>query len=275
MPDRTQPRLQPLPLGSADFPYAEAYEDNGAPPVFLLHGFLMGRMIWRDNLAGMIDFARPVIFELMVHGRSPVPEHDEAYTIPHYLSCMDRAREFLGYSKVFLCAHSLGSSFALNYALSYPKNVHGVVFTNSTAALRDLTKRPDHFPPDEDSDRLSRIDRDSLRETDAHPTKLRFVSEDLRETLIDEAENLDLVGIRRFVRNAALKANVRDRIGQLNVPALLINGVRESGFQPIRDWAAEHIPNLEITDLDGGHSVNAQVPEDFNARLRAFVEANL
>ena len=42
----------------------------------------------------------------------------------------------------------------------------------------------------------------------------------------------------------------------------------------MRDEAARRLPGLEIVDLDGGHSVNMEAADGFNAAVRDFV-ANL
>jgi pimeloyl-ACP methyl ester carboxylesterase len=252
----------------------DPYADNGAPPIFLLHGFLMTSAIWQDNISGILEFGRPFCFELMAHGRSPAPSSDAAYSIPAYVSCIDRVRVLFGYEKVFLCAHSLGGAFALSYALAYPERTSGVVFTNSKAALRDTTPSPGGSAPDKGFELTEALSREQLEQSNAHPLKLRHVSKSLRETLIAEAKTIDLAGIARCFETAVLRASVRDRIAELNVPALLINGKLEADFQPLRDWAGSNIPNLEIADVDAGHSVNAQAPSEFNSLLRKFVEAN-
>ncbi len=52
---------------------------------------------------------------------------------------------------------------------------------------------------------------------------------------------------------------------------MLINGVKERKFQPTRDWLAQTHPAIRIVDLEGGHSVNVESPDGFNAAVRAFL----
>lgn len=42
-----------------------------------------------------------------------------------------------------------------------------------------------------------------------------------------------------------------------------MNGRYEKAFQADRDWAEEMIPDVVIADLEGGHSVNVEVPDGF------------
>ena len=62
-----------------------------------------------------------------------------------------------------------------------------------------------------------------------------------------------------------------DDLGRISVPTLLVNGTRETAFQPLRDLAARKIPGVEVVDLDGGHAVNLDRAPDFNAAVTAFV----
>ena len=55
------------------------------------------------------------------------------------------------------------------------------------------------------------------------------------------------------------------------MPALLVNGIWEKKFQPMRDEAVRLLAGLKIVDLDGGHSVNMEAAEGFNAAVRDFV----
>ena len=62
-----------------------------------------------------------------------------------------------------------------------------------------------------------------------------------------------------------------DDLGRISVPTLLVNGVRETAFQPLRDLAAREVPGIALVDLDGGHSVNLDQAEAFNAAVAAFI----
>jgi pimeloyl-ACP methyl ester carboxylesterase len=55
------------------------------------------------------------------------------------------------------------------------------------------------------------------------------------------------------------------------VPTLLVNGKRERRFQPVRDWLEQTHRNIQIVDLDGGHSVNVECPDAFNRVATAFL----
>jgi pimeloyl-ACP methyl ester carboxylesterase len=65
--------------------------------------------------------------------------------------------------------------------------------------------------------------------------------------------------------------SVRDRLSEIVTPTLLVNGRRERGFQAVRDLAAGAIDGIEVVDLDGGHPVNLDCAEGFNAAVTDFL----
>ena len=66
--------------------------------------------------------------------------------------------------------------------------------------------------------------------------------------------------------------SVIDRLHQLVMPMLLINGRFERKFQPIVDDVRQLAPDIEIVHLDGGHSVNIAQPAAFDATVLDFVD---
>ena len=60
-------------------------------------------------------------------------------------------------------------------------------------------------------------------------------------------------------------------LGELTVPLLLANGVFEKAFQPEVARLRARYPLLEITDLEGGHSVNIEAAPEFNAKVLEFL----
>ncbi|MCP4226798.1 MAG: hypothetical protein GY773_25945 [Actinomycetia bacterium] len=57
------------------------------------------------------------------------------------------------------------------------------------------------------------------------------------------------------------------------MPALLINGRFEKAFQPCVDQARAAIDDLQVVNLDGGHSVNIDQPEAFDQAIIEFIHS--
>ena len=74
------------------------------------------------------------------------------------------------------------------------------------------------------------------------------------------------------LRTTSPELSVAADLGRISVPTLLVNGTRETAFQPLRDLAAQAIPGLAVVDLEGGHSVNLDQAEAFNAAVASFIQ---
>ncbi len=77
------------------------------------------------------------------------------------------------------------------------------------------------------------------------------------------------------MRHTAPDLPVVDDLPSFTVPTLLVNGLREAAFQPLRRMAGERLPDCRVVDLDGGHSVNIDAAEGFNIAVCDFIRARL
>ena len=74
-------------------PYWEVHDKGRGPWILMVHGFLSSRAQWRANLDALTQFTRPVLVELLGHGRSPSPEAREAYEIASYMRAFEAIRK--------------------------------------------------------------------------------------------------------------------------------------------------------------------------------------
>ena len=252
-------------------PYFEVHDEGHGPYLMFLHGFLSSRAQWRPNLAGLTQFCRPVVIELLGHGRSPAPSDPQAYTVDSYLAAFEDIRRQVGAESWVVCGQSFGAGLAVHYALRHPERVPGLVFTNSLSAMSPKGN------PDREAQQRQRIEairtggREGLESIRIHPRHAKRLPEDAKRALVADAALISLEGVIHSWQTTSPQLSIVDVLGQLPMPALLVNGHWEKRFQPMRDAAARLLPGLEIVDLDGGHSVNMEAPDGFNAAVRDFL----
>ena len=239
--------------------------------LLLVHGICSSRAQWRPNLAGLAEFSRPVVVELLGHGRSQSPAEDAAYSVEAYLARFEAIREDLGAERWAICGQSFGAGLTLNYALACPERILGQVFTNSNSAL---AKRN---PAITDEMRLARLagfedrGRTALEAMPFYPKRSGRLAPEVEAELTADAELISLTGVAQGLRHTAPGLSVIERFAETRVPTLLVNGRREKSFQPVRDEAARLLPALQVVDLDGGHPINLDQPAAFNAAVRGFL----
>jgi pimeloyl-ACP methyl ester carboxylesterase len=241
------------------------------PFLLLVHGFLSSRAMWLDNLAGLSAFCRPVTAELWGHGRSPAPDAARLYTVEGYVDQFERIRADLGAARWLVCGQSFGAGLAMGYALANPGAVAGLVVTNSMSGFAEPAARPAA-----QREAAARAVEDGgaagLAENRLHPRHAKRLGPAVSQALLADAERLSPRGIAQAIRHTVPGLAVGPALAGLSVPALLVNGVWEKAFQPLRAALPQRCPAFDIVDLPGGHAINAEAPKGFAEAVGAFIE---
>ena len=245
---------------------------GAGPPLLLVHGICSSRAQWRLNLAALAEVCAPVVVELLGHGRSEAPTDPDAYRVEAYVARFEQVRRDLGAERWAVCGQSFGAGLTLSYALAYPERVACQVVTNSASALGP--PRPS-VPNAALASRIEAFEargRPALEAMVFFPKRTGRLPPDVEDELVRDAELISLPGMARSMMVTVPGLSVAPRFGEIVTPTLLVNGVREKSFQPLRDQAATAIQGLAVVDLEGGHPVNLDRPAEFNAAVRSFLE---
>jgi pimeloyl-ACP methyl ester carboxylesterase len=251
--------------------HVEIHGDGRAPHVLLVHGICSSRAQWRPNLEALAEHATPVVVELLGHGRSDAPDDPGAYSVAAYVERFETIRAGLGIERWAVCGQSFGAGLTMNYALRHPERVSAQVFTNSNSALRDAQPA---LAPDQSASRVAAIEargRGAIEAMPFYPKPSGRLAPAVEGELVADAALISLAGMARGMLYTSPGLSVRERLGEIATPTLLVNGRREKGFQAVRDLAARQIAGLEVVDLEGGHPVNLDCAEDFNAAVADFL----
>jgi pimeloyl-ACP methyl ester carboxylesterase len=252
-------------------PHVEVSGRDDGPLLLLVHGFLSSRAQWRPNLDALERVARVASVELLGHGRSPSPETGGPYTVEGYVAAFDAIRVRLGAARMFVCGQSFGAGLTIGYALRHPDRVLGQVFTNSVSALSPAESLGTDAEREARATALETGGRAAIDALPYHPRNATRAPEDVRAELMRDAALISPRGIAQAMRHTLPRLGVADRLGELQVPSLLVNGLWEKSFQPLRALAAERLPSLEVVDLEGGHSINIENAQGFNAAVEDFI----
>jgi pimeloyl-ACP methyl ester carboxylesterase len=256
-------------ISSSDLSVA-IHPGNG-PFLLLVHGFLSSRAQWIPNLEALSKIARPVVVELLGHGRSPAPEFAEPYRPKGYVKAFEHIREGLGVSEWLVCGQSLGAALTLRYALDHPERFIAHVITNSMSAFREIdnweaaVKGANFF-----AQKLLELGPEGLTKIPVHPINARSLPKEVKEPLLEDCLALNVLGVANTIRYTSAELSLFEECEKNKVPTLLVCGQREKRFKPLRDYAEARMPLLEIIDLDGGHAVNIDAAEAFNQAVTAF-----
>ena len=227
------------------------------PHFVLAHGFTQTSRSW-DEIEPMLRAAVPgattAAVDLPGHGTAGAVRGDLWACADHLVAHGGRG-VYVGYS--------LGGRVALHAALAHPAAVERLVLIGATAGIADPSAREERRRADE---RLAaRLERIGVA---------AFVDEWLHQPLF---AGLDEVSARREdrLRNSAagLASSLRgagtgtqepvwDRLGEIDVPALVLAGQYDQKFRALGEQLAARLPRATYRVVPGaGHSAHLEQPE--------------
>lgn len=161
-----------------------------------------------------------------------------------------------------LAGHSLGGAVALQYALGSPAGLRGLILIGGGARFpeaKDWLRQP----IEEDESLVALADRSFGPDA---PPQLRQKSLALLRALDPRVIRADFEAARGF--------DVRDRLGGMLVPALVIAGSEDRMIAPSQaEFLAAHLPRAELVWVEGaGHMVMLEQPQAVNQTIRTFLE---
>jgi pimeloyl-ACP methyl ester carboxylesterase len=252
--------------------HAEADPEDGRPPLLLVHGMMSSRHHWQPNRS-LSETFRLVTVDLPAHGLSSAPQ-DKSEAVPSALvQALETVRDQLQIDRWHVCGQSFGAGITLLYALTFPERVITQVFTNANGAVREAWEPSLEQQNQNQVDDIRRDGYAAMRRLAYHPSHAKRFPADLRETLSRDADATDVNGIALLMAHATPRLSVRDRLGELRMPTLLVNGLWERKFQPARKWIADTHPHIKVLDLEGGHSINIECSDQFNTAVAEFLLA--
>ena len=253
------------------------------PTLVLLHGFGGSTFSWRGVLNPLGETARVVAFDRPGFGYSARPVVADAlnpYTPPAQLELTLGLLDALGIQRAVLVGSSSGGALAVQFALSYPERVAGLVLVSpvlqsrgARAPLRWLYGTPQavrmgpyvmrQFAEEPGLELLRRAYADPSRLTDADIAGYR---RPLR------ADNWD--GALWEVTKASRRSDLLPRLAELDVPTLVVGGAGDTLLPPEQlEAVASRIPDAELQVLEEcGHTSHEECPDAFLATVIPWLD---
>lgn len=250
-------------------------EPGAAVPLLLLHGMFASRRIWDLNRAALAKRLPLILVDLPGHGASPPIAKDAEATPEALVAELERIRQELGAVRWCLCGQSFGAGVTLYYAMTHPERVAAQVFTISRTTFRDAYGAAETEMRAQRIARIREGGRDAMGQEVFHPRHAKRFPEVIKAVLAREADAIDIETYLRLIGLTSPALSFYGRRAGPAVATLLINGRHEKAFQECRNELAEAWPQMEIVDIDGGHAVNIENPDGFDAALIAFLDRQL
>lgn len=250
----------PLWLKNEEEPNFEVVEQGAeGPRLLLLHGLFGAVSNWDDSQPLMARHARTMAlqFPLLKGHRSEV----KVKALALYTEYFVRSREL---QPINLCGNSLGGHVAMRMYFAAPELVNCMILSGTSGLYEHSV---DSLPV--------RPDKDFLRE---HMSRVffnqKFVTdeaiEEVHKILSDKSHVLNIIHAAR----SAKKDNLKDLLGQIKVPVLLLWGEDdEVTTMNVAEMFHKLIPNSQLVTIKNcGHAPMIEHPEWFAEQVSKFLK---
>jgi 3-oxoadipate enol-lactonase len=253
------------------------YEVSGsrdAPPLLLSHCLGASADLWASQLDAFNKHFRVIRYDTRGHGRSAAPAGP--YTLDRLgrdaLAVLDAALRLpsgqAGLTRAHVCGISIGGMTALWLAINASDRVDRIVAANTAARIgtTDLWHA-----------RIDQARADGLASL-APGSMTRWFTEAFRgahaETVSRFQRTMSSGAVEGYIGCAcALRdADLRDHIGEITAPTLVITGTHDPSTPPEDGkWLAQHIENSRLLELPTAHLSNVEQPGTFTRAVSDFL----
>lgn len=232
---------------------------SAGPALLLSHGFGATSAMFAGNVADLAATHRVVTWDLRGHGSSDYPADPESYSGANALADMAALLAELRLDRAVLGGHSLGGYLSLQFTVTHPDRVAGLVLIDTgpgfrNDAARDEWNRQAHRTADRLADR-------GLAGLGGSPE-------------LHGGEHRDATGLINAARYTLTQqdAHVIDGLPQIAVPTLVVVGADDKPFLGAADYMTAKIPGArKVVIPAAGHAPNVSQPEIFNAEVSRFL----
>jgi pimeloyl-ACP methyl ester carboxylesterase len=249
------------------------YVERGrGTPLLLVHGFPLDHTMWQGQIDGLSDKFRLIAPDLRGFGQSGVtPGLATMQLMADDLATLLARLEIS--QPVVLCGLSMGGYVAWQFALRHRERLTRLILCD-TRAVADTTEAA--------ANRIALADRvqrdgpafiaDSMLPKLFAPETLQAKApcvEQTRHTILRTSPQ----GIAAASRGMAQRPDMTDRLGQFDLPALVLCGQHDAISTPEEmRGIAQRMPQARFVEIAGaGHMAPLERPAEVNATIRELL----
>jgi len=228
-------------------------------PVLFVHGSGANHLVWGMQMRALGDSAQCVSIDLPGHGKSDLPGCD---SVESYCDVILGLMDALGFERAVIVGHSLGGAIAQMLALSQRDRIAGLGLIGTGARLRVHPAALEGILNDFENTVRLIVESTYVQPMDA---SLRKLAEEQLRSCPGIVTHGDLSACDKF--------DVITRIGEINVPTLIIGGKQDAMTPPkYSEYLAAHIAGSRLELIDNaGHSVAIEQADAVNRALVEFM----
>ncbi len=264
---KPQVKFVELPNGIT-LEYAEQGDASGVPVIFL-HGYSDSWRSFELNLPLLPSSIHAFALSQRGHGNSDKPQTQ--YRPKDFADDVTAFMDKMKLKKAIIVGHSMGSTNARQFVVSYPERTMGLVLMASFASFKDkpmITEFEAVISQLEDP-----VDANFIAEFQKSTIK-RPIPDAYMETIISESRKLP-VHVWKGVASGWNDADYNESLKKFTAPTLIVWGELDSYCPEADQYALKNaIKNSKLEIYKGtGHALHWEEPQRFADDLVEFVDS--
>lgn len=257
-------------------------------PLLVLHG---GPGVPHNYLENMSQFAsetREVIFyDQLGCGNSDQPDDDALWQVERYVAELGQVITWFGFEKVHILGQSWGGMLAMSYALTQPGNIASLVLSNTVSDMplwvAEANRLRQDLPPATQATLLSHEAAGTTDSGEYQQAMMEFYDQHVCRVPMPDyvLYALEHIGRPYFVMNGPSEFHVignfkdwsiTDRLGEIQLPTLIISGRYDESTPRINEVLHRGIPGSEWVLLENSsHLSHVEEPNLYFATVNRFL----
>jgi len=276
------------------------HEEDGKLPLLCLHGGPGATHDYLEPLEAVSEAGRRVVFyDQLGCGKSDLPDDPSLYTVELFVDEVDAVRNELGLEHVHLFGNSWGGMLAMEYALTQPAGLASLVLASSPASIPQWVEETGKLRaqlPQDAQDTLSQHEEaettgDAEYEEACRAFYVRHVcrTDPWPECVLRSFDFIEKNGLVYRTMNGPSEFHVTrtlrewsvvDRLGEIDVPTLVVTGEHDEATPAINRTVSEGIPGAKsVIYPNASHMAHVEdtpgyvrMLDDFLSRVEAGLE---
>lgn len=261
---------------------------GGTLPLLVLHGGPGLPHDYLQDLAGLVDGGRPVMFyDQLGCGKSDHPDDASLWVMDTFVEEVATVREALGLDRVHLLGHSWGGWLALEYALRSPAGLASLVLASTCASLPAFateTRRLKESLPPEVQEVIDQHEAEGTTDDPAYVQaamayrtqwicRLARFPDHLMRSISNLSEDVygTMQGPEWNVTGNLRDWDVTARLRELDLPVLITSGRYDEMTPALVDPLVRGIAGAEhIVFEESAHLAMVEEPDRYREILESF-----
>ena len=260
-------------------------EEPGKLPLLTLHGGPGACSDYLEPFEALAGTGRRVIrYDQLGCGKSGIagrPHDPEMWTVELFVEEVDAVRDALGLDRVHVLGQSWGGMLAMEYALTQPDGLGGLIIESSPASIplwvAEANRLREDLPPDVQGALLEHEEKGTTDSPeyeaamqifyDRHVCRVKPTPEPFRRTIECLLANPEVYyymnGPSEFHVIGTIKDwDITDRLGEIRLPTLVMSGRYDEATPKIAQAVAEGIPEARWELFENSsHTCHLEEPE--------------